>query len=223
MERLNQEQLARLVDEPPTPVEQAILDRDPALRRELEAFRSQTEALRNLPAVLPPPGGWNDLERKLLAAGLIRAPRGAPPVWGRWLRAAAAMVLFIGGTAFGWFTASTSEGPDGAPRVASGGPTSFASTQEAKAAVEEAARRWQETYGEYQRLLRVQSQGQAPSRVRDPVVQLAALETLVAAARATVEEFPEDQFFNGVFVSTLAERERARERALHHLTLDSWH
>ena len=215
MERLTLEQLARLVDEPPTHAERVILDGDPDLRRELEALRSQKEALRTLPAMLPPPGGWNDLEGKLLAAGLIRDRRGTPRVWSRWVRAAAALVLFTGGTAFGWVTASRAEGPDRAS-APNAGPASFASIEEAKASMDEAARRWQESFGGYQRLLNAQTRAEAS---RDPIVRLAAFETVLAASRAAVEKFPEDQFFNGVFVRTLAER----EQTLRQVTLDSWH
>ena len=215
MERLTLEQLARLVDEPPTPAERTILEGDPALRRELAALRSQTEALRNLPAMLPPPGGWSELERKLVDAGLIRGRQYAPAMWRKWLQAAAALVIFTGGTAFGWVTASSTERPGGAGALTEG-PASYASVGEAEEAVKEASRRWQESVGELQRLVSARNQAQ-PSR--DPVVQLAALNTLMAAARVTVEEFPEDQFFNGVFMSTLAER----ERALRQVTLDSWH
>ncbi len=215
MERLNLEQLARLVDEPPTPDERAVLDRDPPLRRELEALRSQTEALRNLPAMLPPPGGWSELERKLLSAGLIRGRQGTPPLWRKWMQAAAALVIFTGGTALGWATATTTDSRGGSADVAAG-PASFANLEEAKAAVEEASRRWRETVGGYHRLLSSQNEAQAS---RDPVVQLAALNTLMAAAQVTVEEFPEDQFFNRVLVSTLAER----DRALRQVKLDSWH
>ena len=215
MERLTLEQLARLVDEPPTPAERAILDGDPPLRRELEALRSQTEALRNLPAMLPPPGGWNELEKKLLDARLIRGRQGTAHVWRKWLRAAAAVVIFTGGTAFGWVAASRTDGQDGATALTAG-PASFASLEEARAAVDDAARRWQESYGGYQRLLGAQSQAQAS---RDPIVRLAAFETVLAASRAAVEKFPEDQFFNGVFVRTLAER----EQTLRQVTLDNWH
>ena len=219
MERLSLEQLARLVDEPPTAAERAILDGDPPLRRELEALRSQTDALRHLPAMLPPPGGWNELEKKLLAAGLIRGRHGGPPVWRKWLQAAAALVIFTGGTAFGWVTASTPGSPGGTAARTSGA-SSYASLEEAELAVEEAGRQWQASYSAYQSLLSAQGQHRAS---RDPLVRLAALETLMAATRAAVEESPEDQFFNGVFVRTLAEREHARERALRQVTLDVWH
>ncbi|MDE2762227.1 MAG: hypothetical protein OXQ94_03015 [Gemmatimonadota bacterium] len=215
MERLTLEQLARLVDEPPTPAERVILDGDPDLRRELEALRSQKEALRNLPAVLPPPGGWNELEKKLLAAGLIRDPQGTPRVWRKWVRAAAALVIFTGGTAFGWVTASTTASPQRATSP-TGGPASFASVEEAKAAMDEAARRWHESFGGYQRLLGAETRTEAS---RDPIVRLAAFETVLAASRVAVEKFPEDQFFNGVFVRTLAER----DQTLRQVSLDNWH
>ena len=215
MERLNLEQLARLVDEPPTSAEGAVLDGDPPLRRELEALRSQTEALRNLPAMLPPPGGWNELEKKLLAAGLIRGRHGEPPVWRKWLQAAAALVIFTGGTAFGWLTGSTTGSP-GSVAALTSGPASYASLEEAEAELKEAGRQWQETFNAYQRLVSAQGQDRAS---RDPLVQLAALETVMAATRAAVEEFPEDQFFNGVFVRTLAEHTRTRRK----VALDSWH
>lgn len=215
MERLNLEQLARLVDEPPTPEERTILEGNPALRRELEALRSQTESLRDLPAMLPPPGGWNDLEKKLLAAGLIRRRRGAAFGPRKWLQAAAALAIFAGGTGFGWITSSTA-GSAGRTAADADGPASFASVEEAKAAVEEAARIWQNNYGGYQRLLSLESKAQA---ARDPLVRLAALETVLAASRAAVEESPEDLFLNGVFVRTLAER----DDALRQYTLDNWH
>ena len=214
MERLNLEQLARLVDEPPKPEERAILEGDPFLRRELEALRSQTEALGDLPAVLPPPGGWHELEKKLMAAGLIFGRRENTHVWRKWLQAAAALVIFIGGTAAGWVTASApaSSGSAGA----ASGPASYASLDEAGAAVEEATRQWMAAYGGLQQILSAQGQ---QLRSRDPAARLAALETLIAASRAAVEESPHDQFMNELFVRTMAER----DQAIRQFTLDSWH
>ena len=214
MERLNLEQLARLVDEPPKPEERAILEGDPLLRRELEELRSQTEALGNLPAVLPPPGGWHELEKKLMAAGLIFGRRENTHVWRKWLQVAAAVVIFVGGTAAGWITASApaSSGSAGA----ASGPASYASLEEAGAAVEEATRVWMAAYGGYQQLLGTQGQ---QFRSSDPAAYLAALETVNAASRAAVEEFPHDQFLNELFIRTVAER----NQTIRHLTLDGWY
>ena len=216
MERLTLEDLARLVDEHPNPREQAALDADPRLRRELEALKAQTEELRNLPEVLPAPDGWDELEEKLLAAGLLQGRQlFAPPVWRRWMQGAAAIVIFVGGTAFGWIANATpGDPPDEAGSAA--GQATYASAEEARDAVEEAKRRWQDAYIAYQELARSDDRAPAP---RDPLQQLAALETLMAATRAAVQEFPEDQFFNGVYMQAQAEQRRAVRR----FTLDSWH
>ena len=123
---MNLEKLARLVDEPPTPDERAVLEGDPVVRRELDALRSQTDALGSLPAVLPPPGGWHDLEKRLLAEGLIFGHRDNAGLWRKWLRAAAALVIFVGGTALGWVTASTPAGVADAPGAWSEPPPDLA-------------------------------------------------------------------------------------------------
>lgn len=203
MERLNLEQLARLVDEPPTPEEKAVLEGDAALRRELDALRSQTEALGDLPAVLPPPDGWNELEKKLVASGLVFGRRGNVHLWRKWLQVAAALVIFVGGTAFGWMTGSTPAGIGVAGSKS--GPASYASMEEASAAVDEAARQYMTVYGEYQQF--VSAQG-LQRRSRDPAAELAALQTVMAASRAAMEEAPGDQFWNELFVRSLAEHDQ---------------
>ena len=81
MEHLSLEQLARLVDERPTSEEQAILDAEPDLRRELDALRAQTGALKDLPAMVPPPDSWPELREKLVAEGLVRGRRSSPALW----------------------------------------------------------------------------------------------------------------------------------------------
>lgn len=205
MERLNLEQLARLVDEPPTPEERAVLEGDPATRRELDAMRSQTEALRTLPAVLPPPGGWHELEKKLMTAGLIFGRRDNKHVWRKWLQVAAALVIFIGGTTLGWVTGSA-PGGFGTGGIASD-PASFASLEEARAAVDEAWGQYLAAYGGFQEF--VSAQGMAMDRrSRDPAVRLAALKTLMAASRAAVEQSPGDQFLNEVWVRSYAEHDQ---------------
>ncbi len=203
MERLNLEQLARLVDEPPTPEERAVLEGNPGLRRELDALRSQTEALGDLPAVLPPPGGWHELEKMLMAAGLVFGRRDNVHLWRKWLQVAAALVIFVGGTAFGWMTGSA---PDGIGSEGSGsGSASYASIEEGIAAVDEAARQYRTVYGEFQQF--VSAQG-LQRRSRDPAAELAALETVMAASRAAMEQSPGDQFWPELFVRSLAEHDQ---------------
>lgn len=195
MERLNLEQLARLVDEPPTPEERAVLEGSPGLNRELDALRSQTEALGDLPAVLPPPGGWHQLEQKLIAEGLILAPRNKVHPWRKWLQVAAALVIFIGGTAFGWVTGSAPTGPGNAPPA-------YASLDEWITAVDEATQQSRAVYTGFQQF--VSSQG-LERRSLDPTARLAALGTLIAATSAYVEDSPGDQFLNEILAASVAE------------------
>lgn len=219
MEHLSLEQLARLVDERPTSAERAILDADPGLRRELDALRAQTGALKDLPAMVPPPDSWPGLREKLVAEGLVRGRRGGPALWRKWIQIAAGLVLFTGGTAFGWATASSPGAPDGASMVAGVDEprsASFASLEEAMLAVQEAEREWTTAFGEYRRLLGAQVERELPA---DPAVRLAAIDALLAASTAAVEESPADQFFNGLVVSTLAER----QQTLRQIRQANWH
>ena len=220
MEHLSLEQLARLVDERPTSEEQAILDAEPDLRRELDALRAQTGALKDLPAMVPPPDSWPELREKLVAEGLVRGRRSSPALWRKWIQIAAGLVLFTGGTAFGWATAGSPGAPDGAPMVGSEagerGSASFASLEEAMLAVQEAEQEWTAAFGEYRRLLGAQVQRELPA---DPAVRLAAIDALLAASTAAVEESPADQFFNGLVVSTLAER----QQTLRQIRQANWH
>jgi len=242
MERLTLEALARLVDEAPTPAEQAVLDADPDAAQELEALRAQRDALRDLPSVLPAEA-WNAVEAKLLSAGLIRAPEGRPsgsgvaedattnaaPVvaargapWRGWRQAAAALVLFAGGMAAGWTAAPVGPGPSvagaegTAARSAEDEPAAARSLEDARLAVQAAEKRWLDAHNDYWRLVGAR---QPQAVADDPAVRLAALEALVAVGRAAVAESPSDAFFNGFMVTTLAQR----QRALQQIGRDGWY
>ena len=259
MERLKLEDLARLVDEQPTPREQAALDADPALRRELEAMRSQTAAMRSMPAIPPPPDGWRALEEELATAGLIRGALPGRVIWAKWMQAAAALVLFIGGTAFGWITAGgggldvagsgldvaglegvagaagVAGAEDGAPgAISDGAATEGAvrlgtaaamsdgraampvSLEQARRAVEEAELEWRRAYRNHQEIFHALN-GRQPRR--DPVARLAGIEALVAAGEAAVQESPDDEFLNVLYVNTLMERQQTLDR----ISLGAWH
>lgn len=204
MERLNLEELARLVDEQPTPEEQRILDADPRLRRELEALKTQSWSLRNLPALLPPVGGWHQLDRALSAAGLIHGQSGAA-VWRRWLQVAAAVVLFVGGTAVGWFTA---EAPGalqdgGGMASAEGSFVRPASLGEATELLQRKEWEYREALANYRQFWQVHAGAQTE---QDPVTRLPYVEAFVAAARMAVEENPADPFFNRFLAESMEER-----------------
>jgi hypothetical protein len=52
----------------------------------------------------------------------------------------------------------------------------------------------------------IDAQGE-PSLIGDPTSRFAAIEAIVAAGRAAVQQAPADPFVNGVLVQALAERE----------------
>ena len=202
MERLGLEQLARLVDEPPTPEEQAVLDGDPRLRRELEALRSQTRSLGDLPDMLPPAGGWHQLERKLVTIGLISSPSG-PYVWRRWLQAAAILVVFIGGTAVGWVTAS---GYGAGPGAAEGFTVATpASIDEARLAVENGERHYRQALETWQEFRYAQGGHRFGP---DPATRIVALDAVAGALRLAVEAAPADPFLNGMLFEVRSEQDQ---------------
>ena len=80
MEHLNTEILARLVDQTPQPEEAAHIAECEACSAELEAIRSQTDALRSLPEIRAPQGDWhgaagNNLFRACQVVGSCYVPR----------------------------------------------------------------------------------------------------------------------------------------------------
>lgn len=216
MERMNLEQLARLVDERPTPEEQRVLDGDPKLRRELEALKEQSWSLRNLPALLPPPGGWHQLEKELSAAGLIHGQSRAA-VWRKWLQVAAALVLFIGGTAAGWFTAEA-RGLRAGGGVSVATAASFdqpASLDEAVSLVKQKELEYWDALANHQRLW----QAQVGARTgQNPATRFPYIRALSTAAQIAAEANPADPFINHFMVRAMAEQ----EKVLRQISQDNW-
>lgn len=206
MEHLNAESLARLVDHPATPEEAGHLASCPLCVGELAAFREQTAALGALPEIVPPLGDWEVLEARLRSEGLVKDPglldrlglARTPP----WMKAAAAVLLFLTGTALG---AGMSVRPDAGPL--DGSEARFASQElsmdEAAAAVRAAEQNYVEALARYRFLL---SQESGEDASLDPS-RYAALEYLLAASQAAVRQAPADPFLNGLLASTMAERE----------------
>ncbi|HSR41573.1 MAG TPA: hypothetical protein VLL48_05370, partial [Longimicrobiales bacterium] len=86
MRHLTNEDLARLVDEAPTPEERRHLAACRRCVAELDGLREQTEALSALPDLRLPADEWRELERRLAREGLVkeRSPaRASPPTGGR--------------------------------------------------------------------------------------------------------------------------------------------
>ena len=207
MEHLTNETLARLVDERANPSERVHLHSCTRCAEELRAFRLQSESLGELTALRPPSGDWESLEARLVSEGLIRTRESfrrfgfaAAPAW---MQAAAAMVLFLGGTGFG--LALTKGGAPGPPSLEDMMvPMSRISTaDEAARAVEFAEQTYMQALVRFRQL----SGGEDGRRVEDPLSRVAALEGLLAASQAALRLAPADPVFNGFLVNVLAERQ----------------
>ena len=210
MEHLSLETLARLVDETPGPGEREHLAACAACASELEALRHQTEALGSMPALAPAAEDWDVLEARLRSEGLVQDPglreRSGLARTPGWMRTAAAVVLFLGGTGMGM--ALDRGGGAVLPwesRPSAGVPVADAATlDEAAGAVRLAEERYVAALSRYRQLL---AHHGGEGGVGDPASRFAALEYLVAAGQAAVRQAPADPFLNGLLASALAERE----------------
>jgi hypothetical protein len=217
MGHLTTETLGRLVSEEPSPDERRHLDTCPFCRSELEAMREQTEAVGALPDLRPPAGDWEALEARLVSEGLIRSSGLALHSAGwwstRWMQAAAALVLFLGGAALGsrllgpgsGLGPAEGQGPPGIQLIPVGSQAQpVSSLADAAEAVRLAEQEYVLALLQYRQLLDAQGE---PGVIGDPASRFAALEAIVAAGRAAVQQAPTDPFVNGVLVGALAERE----------------
>ncbi|HKJ01004.1 MAG TPA: hypothetical protein VJ997_01080 [Longimicrobiales bacterium] len=215
MEHLTREALARLVDESPGAEEARHLGACLGCSSELDALRAQTRALASLPEIRPPLGDWEVLEARLRSEGLVETPAllerlslaHTPP----WMRTAAAVALFMGGTGVG--AALASGRPGGADPVEAVGQTALftdaSNLDDAAAAVKVAEENYINAVSQYRQYL---SQNGEDDLLGDPRGRYAALEYLVAASQAAVRQAPADPFLNGLLASTLAEREATLRR-----------
>lgn len=207
MSHLSLETLARLVDEPATPEEAAHLANCAACRDELDAMRDDVAALRELPALEPPPAdAWSALAARLREEGLIgRDGTPRPARAGVWLRAAAGIALFLLGSVTGALVAR-----QGAPvpHIARPGP---AVTEDPAAALAAAERAYLDALERYVTL-------EGPRHATtDPAARLVALERLVRTTRDALETAPADPILNGYHLAAVAQR----DAALRQITLTS--
>ncbi len=211
MEHLNTETLARLVDHAPRPEEAAHIAECGACSVELEAMRGQTDALRLLPEIRPPQGDWHGLEARLRSEGLVEDPGlfrkmglAQTPAW---MRAAAAIMLFLSGTGAGALLTSQGAAEPLGELAMLSNAAFFANTtsvEEAASAVRVAEQNYVTAITRYQQLLISRSGIEAGV---DPMSRYAALEHLAAVSQAAVRQAPGDLFLNGLLVSVLGERE----------------
>jgi len=217
MEHLTIDTLARLADEPAGPEEADHLATCEVCASELASLMEQTESLRALPEILPPRGDWEVLAARLRSDGLMKDPGllqklGLARTPG-WMPAAAAVVLFLGGTAFGRVLPGASE--SGLPEAAVATATTV---EDAAGAVRVAEQQYVSAVSRYREIIEQQG-GSAP--VVDPVSRYAALEHLVSVSQAAVRQAPGDPFLNGFLASALAERDAAA-RQVSSVSRDNW-
>lgn len=244
MEHLDLERLSRLVDEPPSPAEQNHLSGCERCRDELEALRRQTSSLRHLPALRPPSRGWEELEERLHAEGLIteggfqHSGSRAGPVRG-WVQVAAGLVLLLGGMGVGMGLGSTlpesltssfvfSDGEDPETdmvwtelerlvAVDSDAEASDLSLDEASELVR--------VTGEWHRaaLLHYRERALGESADTDPISRYAALEALTTAGQVAVREAPTDPFLNNLLLNMEVEREATLRGLQARMAASNWY
>lgn len=206
MEHLSLEHLARLVDDQPTTEEMRHLGACDDCARELAALREQTTALGTLPEIMPPKGDWRAIEARLRSEGLLGdgglfRSLGLARTPG-WMKAAAAVLLFLSGAGTGAAMASTDGlDPIGASRV-----EEIASVDEAATAVRAAEQGYVSAVARYRELL---ARDGGEHLGADPISRVAALEHLVMVSQAAVRQAPGDPYLNGFLASAMAERDAA--------------
>ncbi len=211
MEHLTAETLARLVGEVAQPEEAAHLTECEVCRVELDAFEAQTEALGDLPEIVPPHGDWGVLEARLRSEGLLDTP-GAFVKLGlartpAWMKVAAAVMLYLGGTGTGMALDGNDTPKDLGEMAMMSYPTMFAGSvtvDDAASAVRIAEQYYVSALARYRELMLTESGGQPGV---DPMSKYAALEHLAAASQAALRQAPGDPYFNGLLASVLGERE----------------
>ena len=203
-EHLTRETLARLVDEAPSAVEAEHLASCESCAQDLVRYEEQTGALAALPEIRPPKGDWKVLEARLRSEGLIEdqsvARRLGLARTPSWMPAAAAVVLFLGGTALGAGVTARQAG-EARSEIADA-----ATVEDAASAVRVAEQDYVTAISRYRELLGREG---GDAAAVDPISRYAALEHLVSVSQAAVRQAPGDPFLNGFLASAIAERDAA--------------
>ena len=210
MEHLTLEAIARLVDEAPTPEETAHLKSCDHCTGQLAQMKAQTDVLGSLPELMPPLEDWRVLEARLRSEGLIETPGlftrlGLAHTPG-WMRAAAAVLLFLTGTGTGvMFAEGRPGGMDDLASLQQDVRFAAATTiEDAATAVRVAEQNYMAAQARFQELMYTEG---GLDIGPDPMGRLAALQTLLEVNQAAVRKAPGDPFLNGLLASTRAEHE----------------
>lgn len=193
MQHLNDEDLARLVDEDPTDEEVAHLELCASCASEVQAMLLQTETLASLPDLEPPPRLASRLHAGMAVEGLLLSNRSRRQAM---LRIAASLALFASGGLAGFLGRGATESDPLA-----------SSDRTPPATVVEAAQRLQQAESAYTAALAAYSEVGGSLPAPDPVSRLAALEGIVLTTRAALNEAPADPVINGYHLTALEQRD----------------
>lgn len=207
MPHLTLEALARLVDEAPDSEEKRHLERCEQCSEELRALQEQTEALSALPRMVPPPDAWPALRARLAEEGLIAGARRRD--WSPALtRVAAALALFLTGSAAGYVARGPVEAPPTPEPIAAADPAPAMDpdpaavdpgpVRQADLEVAEAQERFAVALDRYM----MENSTEAP----DPATRLAALDNIVLTTAEALNESPADPVINSYHLTAVAQR-----------------
>ena len=215
MSHLPDERLAALSDEPPNSAELAHLASCERCAAERAAHRNLRELASAQGAQIGAPlTSWESLAPALRADGVIdtgewRVARRPRRFTGVWSQAAAALLIALGGIAYGRYSAGGSVLPEQASAIAARGseadsvPT-FSSVDEARAAQE----RYETLYQSAALYLAAHDTAEltpdSPAAMRH---RLATLDEVGATVRQALTESPGDPVINGYYLTTLGQRE----------------
>lgn len=193
MQHLNDDELARLVDEGPTETEAVHLEECGQCAAELEAFRLQTRTLGALPDLPPPPALQLRLQTGLAVEGLLLSNRARQRSL---LRIAASLALFAAGGMAGYMA-----------RAAASPAGPLAATADPPASVAEAAERLETAEAAYTAALAAYTATAGTPPAADPASRLAALEGIVLTTAAALDDAPADPVINGYHLTALEQRD----------------
>ena len=214
MSHLPEERLAALVDELPTQAELAHLAACELCAGERAAYKSlRGLATAEQARIGNPLSNWETLAPTLREDGIIdtgewRVARRPRRRGGAWLQAAAAVLLVMGGVAYGRFSAPISGGSStsiaAAPSSGADSLARFGSIDEARAARANAEFLYQSAALYLAEHDTSEYSPDSPAAIRR---RLATLDQVGETVREALHESPYDPVINGYYLTTLGQRE----------------
>jgi hypothetical protein len=219
MSHLPDERLAALLDDPPISAELAHLASCERCATERAAYRALRELSNAEQHIGAPLSDWDTLAPALRADGVIdtgewRVARRPRRFGGVWPQAAAAVLIAIGGLAYGRYSAVGSVLPESVHRGADMASTAgtgtdsiaFGSIEEARAVQVQSQLLYQSAALYLAAHDTADLSPMSPAAIRR---RLATLDEVGATVRQALAESPGDPVINGYYLTTLGQREAA--------------